>query len=295
MEANLQTIIEQEMVSLEGSQLSNSRDRMTDLIGQAERAVVTNHDSFALCGDLRKIITNDLRGLDESRLEQTKKPRQYVDWINAEFKKIMGPMKAAVESIDEKMKKWGDEEDARLAEIARKEKEKADAAALELAQKAEKAAKESEEKARKARKKAAALEAAGKTEEAAAAQETAQDADQAASEHDAEADAVMDAAANAPVVDTTVRKVHGSHGSTSGMTKFWKCEVVSLFEFMLNAESYMSELVANDPKVKEAVRIAVQKVAIAKVQGAVAIAGNDDKSTKIPGLKVWQDSRPGSR
>ncbi len=283
MQENLQTIIEKEMVSLEGSQLTGFRARMNDLLGQVERMEITSHDTYASGGDLVKIISNDLKKLNEQRMEDTKKPRQYVDWVNAEFKKITAPLVAADKAARTKMKTWADEEEARLREEERKAREKAEAEALAAAEKAAEEQRKAEEAARKAREEAAELEAAGKAEEAAAAQEAADKAAQEAVEHEAESEAVMDAAANAPVVDPTVKKARGSFGATSGMKKIWKCEVQDVMELLVDGPISLAGLACTDPKVVDAVRIAVQKAAINLVQM------NPDK--KIPGLKVWQDSQ----
>ena len=280
MTDQMQTIIEAEMVALEGSQLTTSRGRMNELLGQVERMEVTDRKTYAMSADIVKIINSDIKKLDEARLEETKKPRMYVDWINGEFNKITGPLKAALKSAKAKRVKWADAEEARLAEIARKEKEDADAAALELAQKAEAEQKAADEDAKKARDEEQAAEAAGDDAAAEKARQEAEMAEQASDEYGAEAEAVLDSAANTPVVDARVAKVRSDLGTVSGSKKVWRCEVTNLRLLMIKT-SYLSDIVANDPKVNDAVRKAVQKAAISAFQTS---------GEPIPGLKIHQVS-----
>lgn len=285
MTDQLGKIIEQQMVTLEGSQLVTSRGRMNDLLGQVERMNVVDRDTYSKAADIVRIIKNDIDGLNEKRMEQTKAPREYVTWINAEFKKITDPLNAALKAAKIKRITWADAEEKRLADIARKEKEDADAKALVLAQKAEAEQKAADEVAKKARDKEQAAKAAGDEAAAKKAQEEADLAEQASAEHAAEADAVLDSAANAPVVNTRVSKVRSSLGTVSGSKKVWKCEVTNLRLFMVKT-SYLSEIVANDPKVNDAVRKAVQKAAISAFQSS---------GDEIPGLKVHQVSEDNVR
>lgn len=277
----LQQIIETQMSSLEEGELSSFRLRMSELLGQAERMEIVDQESYSRGGDLVKIISNDVRALDEARLEQTEKPREYVSWVNAEFKKITGPLNAAASAAKAKMKKWADEEAARRAEEERVAREKAEAAALAAAEKAEAARKEAEEKAAAARLAAETAEAAGDDDAAAIASEAASEAEDEAFEHQQEAENVIDQAANAPEVDTTVRRQRGSFGSTSGMRKVWKVEIVDLLDFLVDADPFLVNLVVNDQKVKAAVLTAIKQTAIATVKG-----GGEQPS----GLKVYQDS-----
>lgn len=284
-------IIEKEMVSVEGEQLIPKRGRANDLLGQVGRMMVNDQTSFAKAGDLVKILTTDVKSLNESKLETTKKPREYVSWVNAEFKKITEPLEAGIKAAKKKMKIWADAEEKKRQELAENARKKAEAEALVLAEKAEKDRKEAEERERVAQE---ARDQAKRDGDKAAEEKAAQEASEAAqeaSEHGDKAEEIMEAAANAPPpVDTTVRKAKGSYGATTGMRKDWKCEVVSLSLFMTEAEDYLIKLVTNDPQVREAVRKAVQKAAIAKVQSAIAIAGKEAKDASIPGLKVFQES-----
>lgn len=278
----LQESIEKEMIALEGSQLTSSRERMNELIGQVGRMEVVDENTCSKGGDLVKILTTDLKKLDESRKETTKKPREYVSWVNEEFKKITDPLEKAVKAAKAKMKTWADEEERKRREIAEAARKKAEAEALEAAEKAEKEAKAAREKEAEAIEEAAAAKKAGDDAAAEEAAKKAEQAKQEATEHENKAEQVIDAAANAPVADTTVRKVRGNYGSTTGIRKVWKCEVIDLHLFMKDAESFLSSIVENDPKVKDAVRIAVQKAAIARFQS------NNEKP--IAGLKISQES-----
>lgn len=277
----LQESIEQEMVALEGSQLTSSRARMNELIGQVERMEVVDESTFSKGGDLIKILNNDIKRLNDTRLKTTEKPRGYVDWVNGEFKKITDPLTKAVNAAKGKMKAWADEEERKRAAAAEEARKKAEAEALEAAEKAEKEAQAAREKQAKADAEAAAAKEAGDAAAAAAAAEKAEQARQEANEHENKAEQVMDAAADAPVADTTVRKVRGDYGSTAGMRKVWKCEVLDLLVFITEAESYLTSVVVNDPNVIDAVRKSIQKTAISRVKS---------KGGMIPGLKVGQVS-----
>ena len=105
-----------------------------------------------------------------------------------------------------------------------------------------------------------------------------------------EAESVMDQAANAPEVDTTVRKARGNFGSTTGMAKVWKSEVADLALFMTKAPLFLVELANNDPGVRESVRKAVGKAAIAYVKANHDTVIKANPYTVIPGLRVYQDS-----
>lgn len=277
----LQESIEKEMIELEGSQLTSSRARMNDLINQVGRMEVVNEDTYSKGGDLIKILATDIKRLEESRMETTKKPREYVGWVNGEFKKITDPLGKAVKAAKLKMKTWADEEERKRQKIAEAARKKAEDEALAAAAKAEEEAKAAREKQRKAEEEAAAAKAAGDAAAAAKAEEEAEQAAQESAEHEEKAEQTMESAANAPTVDTTVRKVRGNYGSTTGMRKVWKCEVVSPGLFMKEAESYLSGIVENDPQVKDAIRKSVQKAAIASFKST----GN-----QIPGLNVTEDS-----
>ncbi len=286
MPDELQHIIEQDMVALEAGELSNRRARMDDLLGQAGRVQLSDQASYAKSADLVKIMTSDISMLNESRLTETKKPRMYVDWINAEFKKITDPLEAAIKAVKRKRVAWADKVEQERLAAERKARKKAEDEALACAKKAEDArvaAVKIAQEARDAEEKAKAL---GNTSVAEIASQTAADAEQEASEHGAEAERILNAAANVPEVDVAVRKVRSCLGTVSGTRKVWKVEVLNLHAFMRKAESYMSELVSNDPKVKEAVRKAVQKSAISKFEG---------NGIPIPGLRVHQVSEDSVR
>ena len=86
-------ILNQETV--EQGSLQNFKQQSDELIAQCSRVVVTDHKTFGAVGDLVKIGNSKLKEMDEIRLEETKKPREYTTWVNKRFGDLTGPLKEA--------------------------------------------------------------------------------------------------------------------------------------------------------------------------------------------------------
>lgn len=103
-------------------------DRSNKLVAAAERAVITDDDSFGKGGDLIKLIRAILLKMEDERTSWVKPLNDQVKRINASFKVMREPLEAQVSRVNALLTTYS------RAEIARKQKIIDDAAALALEQ-----------------------------------------------------------------------------------------------------------------------------------------------------------------
>lgn len=108
-----------------------------DLLGQAERAVISNAEILAQAGDLYKIINTQIKATDEARTFLVKPLNDHVKAINAQFKKTAEPMNEAKTILKTKMDEYVAEETRIQEEANAKAKAEAEEAALKSAEKHE--------------------------------------------------------------------------------------------------------------------------------------------------------------
>jgi flagellar biosynthesis GTPase FlhF len=242
--------------NIEKNELTVMRPRAQDIIEQCGRVIVESQEQFGSVGDLVKIGRNELKRMDDARKTTIKAPQDYVRWVNAKFHELMDPLKTAVDAAADKAKKWGREEERRRQEQERKDREEAERVALEQAEADEKAAKEARDKAAAAEKKADEANDPAKAEQARQEAETLKEQ---ASQHDQAANDIIDAAADAPKVDTTVRKVRGDYGTTTGIRKTLTFELHDLD----GLPREFREAIITNGKAVDAIRVAIKKDALA--------------------------------
>jgi len=313
-----QIILNQETV--ENGSLAKFGEDSKNLIEQCGRVVVTDQESFGAVGDLVKIGRTKLKVMDEARLAETKKPRDYVSWLNKRFKALTDPLETALTQAGNKAAAWAKEEEKRRQEVERKAREKAEAEALELAAKKEAEEKLAREAAAEAQRQAQAAQdaadaaqaaaraairkgeeaeaekqaqAAREAQDAARAARDAQDAAQEIAEtHAAEAEQVLEVAAEAPRANTTVRKVRGTYGSSAGIRKTLKYEIDDLYQLVM----VFQKAIMADDNAKKYMRIALDKHPEAKVfldcedlQNRVKRSLEDNDEVRIGGLRFYYD------
>lgn len=120
-----------------GETMAPIRTTGADLLGQAERAQITNAEILAQAGDLYKIINNQIKKNEDARKALVKPLNDHVKFINAQFKESGSAFTQAKDILKTKMDIFVAEEERIQAEEARKAKEKAEAEALEAAAKHE--------------------------------------------------------------------------------------------------------------------------------------------------------------
>jgi len=247
-----------------------------NLIEQCGRVVVIDHDSFGKVGALVKIGNGKLKELDEARLAETQKPRDYTTWINAKFKDITDPLKAALREAGDKAKTWADAEERRRQEEERIAREKADREAIARAEAQAEEERKAREVAAQAAKREADAKADGDEERAELARQQQHDARRLAEQHATESEKVLDEAANMPEADTTVRKVRSSFGTTASMRKTLKFEVCHLG---ILPEVFVHAIMNSENALKY-MRIAIDKDPAAKAYFEEKIKGKAERALK---------------
>lgn len=104
-----------------------------NLIVQAERAEITDADSYATGGDLIKIARVQSQKAEELRKKVGAPFLKLTKFINAGFKPIAAEFSKAQLTISTKMSAWQREEDIRLRVLAEEEKKRLEAEAIERA------------------------------------------------------------------------------------------------------------------------------------------------------------------
>jgi hypothetical protein len=103
------------------------------LVEQAERAKITDAETYAKGGDLISIARAQSKKAEDDRLALTKPINALLKFINAGYKLPKDRFTDVRSSIEVKMMKWKRAEDERLREEAKEERKKLEAEALERA------------------------------------------------------------------------------------------------------------------------------------------------------------------
>ena len=124
-----------EKTKVEGFQLdvTEQESAAKNLLAQAQRAEITDAESYAKGGDLVKIANTQKKALDSKRTKFTSPFRAFTTAVNNACKPATADFDEAVKVIKKKMLDWKRKEDERRAEEARKERERLEAEALERA------------------------------------------------------------------------------------------------------------------------------------------------------------------
>jgi hypothetical protein len=104
-----------------------------ELVAQAERAEITDAESYAKGGDLIKIARTQSNKAEDQRKELVGPYNKLVKWINGAFKVPKDRFTDARSIVETKMMKWKRAEDARLKKEAEEERKRLEAEALERA------------------------------------------------------------------------------------------------------------------------------------------------------------------
>jgi len=108
-----------------------------DLLGQAQRAEISNPEILAQAGDLYKVINTQLKKSEEARKALTKPLKDHCKWIEKQFKETEQPLNDAKVVLKTKMDDYVALEAKAQEEANRKAREQAEAEALEAAAKHE--------------------------------------------------------------------------------------------------------------------------------------------------------------
>lgn len=123
------------------SAVPGHNDRATELVMQAQRCEIVDTTTYGRGGDLIRAMREHYDKTEAARTKLVKPLNDHVKMINTEFKKITGPLTAAITKVRNMMTAHSDKiEAARKAEEARLRKEREDAA-LEQATKLQEAGK----------------------------------------------------------------------------------------------------------------------------------------------------------
>lgn len=109
-------------------------ENATNLLAQAERAEITDEDSYAKGGDLARVAGQEKKKIEDRRKEFVGPFNKIVKTINDSCKPAKNDLDKAVSTVKGKMLAWKKAEDARRAEEARKEQERIEAEALARAE-----------------------------------------------------------------------------------------------------------------------------------------------------------------
>lgn len=282
---------------LESDRIATLRDDVRNIIEQCSRVEVSNRDQFAAVGDLVRIGRSRHKEIDELRLAETKKPREYVDWVNKRFKEyLLNPLDNALKSAAGKAKAWADEEDRRRRAEAERLRRQQEEEEMRRAEEAEKARQAAEAKRREADEQARLAAEAHDRESAEAAREAADRAAEEAAEAGHQVDEALDRAASAePIGDTAVRKVRGAYGSTAGMRRTLRVKINNLRHL---DDAFVAAIMRDDVAV-DRMRIAIQKDPVAKarfdqlrgqIEHDLNTASGPDAKVEAAGLLCWYET-----
>lgn len=113
--------------------LTQYEEAATNLLAQAERAEITDEETYAKGGDLAKVAGNQKKKIEDERKKFGDPFRLLVNTINDACKPAKTDLDKAVSVVKGKMLAWKKEEDRKRAEEARKVQEKLEQEALERA------------------------------------------------------------------------------------------------------------------------------------------------------------------
>lgn len=232
--------------------------KMAGAIGAVERAAVSDDETLGKAGDLDNILRACERHIEETHGE-VKRPYLIAGRaVDAERKKLDGPLADARQRLKAKMNDYMAKREAeRRAEQARIAAEQR--AAEEAARAAEQRRIEAERAAEKAARDA---QQAGDEAAAEAARLAKEEADKAMRD----AERAMHSAAFAPTAAIKDGPVRSDTGATVSGTKVWHSEVEDFTKAL--------KAVKSDPKVQDAIAAAVQRLVKAGQR-------------EIAGVRIW--------
>lgn len=108
-------------------------EKATELVAQAERAVIETAEQYATGGDLIKIASVQAKKVDEMRKGLSGPFHSMWKFINDQFNTTKAEFDVVRRTIEPKMLGWKKKEDERLAEEARAEAKRLEEEALERA------------------------------------------------------------------------------------------------------------------------------------------------------------------
>jgi len=114
-------------------------DNANNLTEQAERADVTDAESFDNATDFVKICQTQFNAAEDARKAVTGPLNDHVKWINAQFKPITNALTAAKSKVSMKAAAWKREEDKRVAAEAEEARKAAEEQAIKDAEAASEA------------------------------------------------------------------------------------------------------------------------------------------------------------
>ena len=100
---------------------------------QADRAEISDADSYATGGDLIKVSNSHKKKAEDRRKEITKPLNDLVKFLNGEFKPVTAAFDKVRSTIEKKMIVWQRQEEKRLAAEAEAERKRIEEEALERA------------------------------------------------------------------------------------------------------------------------------------------------------------------
>lgn len=118
-------------VHVDITDLTEAAEKLSEMV---ERAEITDAETYAKGGDLIKIARTNRAKAEDLRKELVGPYNALVKFINGQFKPVTTSFDKVRSAIEQKMLVWKKAEDKRLADEARKEREKLEAEALERAE-----------------------------------------------------------------------------------------------------------------------------------------------------------------
>lgn len=114
-------------------------DNANNLTEQANKAVVSTVEEFAIATDFVKICQGQLKQADDARKALVQPLNDHVGWINDQFRPITDAVTKAKGIVSSKAARWKSEEDERVRKAAIEEQRLADEQALKDAEAASEA------------------------------------------------------------------------------------------------------------------------------------------------------------
>lgn len=111
-------------------------DNANSLKEQADRAKITDPDSFANATDFVKICQGQLKSLEDARKAITQPLNDHVKWINDQFRPIRQTIEAAKKTVSDRAATWKREDDKRIREEAETARKAAEEQAIKDAEEA---------------------------------------------------------------------------------------------------------------------------------------------------------------
>jgi len=130
-------IIEKATESLQQVQFGEMIENVSEIILQADRAIIETEETYTRGGDLVKVLSNEKNKLETARKALVKPLNDHIKFINNEFKKQTGILDEAVAIVKRKMIAWANEQERQRRIMEEERRKREEEAALKLAEAAQ--------------------------------------------------------------------------------------------------------------------------------------------------------------